>query len=340
MFQDNWEKLISPSLEEKSGSNPNQMTLEIGPLERGFGLTIGNALRRVLLSSIRGSAIIGVEIDNVVQEFSPIPGVREDVIDILLNLKGVVVKSDDRKPRKLLLKSSQPGEVTAGMINQVTGVEILNPRHVICHLDRDASIQMEITVGVGKGYVPAELNKPADAAINFIPIDAIFSPVKSVSYKVQPAREGKILDYDKLILNVETDGSITPKDAIAYASRIVQEYFQIFINFDEPVKSKQEDETPEAEVDSNLYLKVTQLELSVRSANCLKNDNIIYVGDLVQKSEQEMLKTPNFGRKSLNEIKEVLSGMNLSLGMEIVDWPPENIEILSKEMEEKDISFP
>ncbi len=337
MFQDNWEKLISPTVEEKSGSNPNQMTLEIGPLERGFGLTIGNALRRVLLSSLRGSAIIGVEIEKVVQEFSPIPGVREDVIDILLNLKGVVVKSDDRKPRKMLLKSSQPGEVTAGMINQVTGVEILNPRHVICHLDRDASIQMELTVGVGKGYVPAELNKPADAAINFIPIDAIFSPVKSVSYKVQPAREGKILDYDRLILNVETDGSVIPKDAVAYASRIIQEYFQIFINFDEPTKLKQEEDVPEAVIDTNLYKKVGVLELSVRSANCLKNDNIIYVGDLVQKSEQEMLKTPNFGRKSLNEIKQILSTMDLSLGMDIPDWPPEDIEQLSKELEEKDM---
>ena len=337
MFQDNWEKLINPALVKKSNANQNQLTIEIGPMERGFGLTIGNSLRRVLLSSIRGSAIIGVEIDQIVQEFSSIQGVREDVIDILLNLKGVIVNSEHRTPRKLLLKASQPGEVTAGMINKIAGVEILNPRHVICHLDRDSSIQMEITVGVGKGYVPAEMNKPLDAPVNFLAIDAIFSPVKSVSYKVQPAREGKILDYDRLILNCETDGSVTPEDAIAYAARILQKNLDIFINFTEPTPEEKEEEPVTEEWNLDLFKKVSELELSVRSSNCLKNDNIIYVGDLVRKTEQGMMRTPNFGRKSLNEIKTVLTSMDLELGMDLPEWPPENSEELVRKAEERDI---
>ncbi|MCY4447198.1 MAG: DNA-directed RNA polymerase subunit alpha [Rhodobacteraceae bacterium] len=336
MFQDNWEKLITPVLAKKSSSNPNQLTIEIGPLERGFGLTIGNSLRRVLLSSIRGAAIIGVEIDQIVQEFSSIPGVREDVIDILLNLKGVIVSSEYRTPRRLLLKSSQPGEVTAGMINKVAGVEILNPRHVICHLDRDSSIQMEITVGIGKGYVPAELNKPHDAPVNFLAIDAIYSPVKSVSYKVQAAREGKILDYDRLILNCETDGSVTPEDAIAYAARILQSNLEIFINFTEPTPVEKVEEPQSDEWNLELFKKASELELSVRSSNCMKNDNIIYVGDLVTKTEQQMLKTPNFGRKSLNEIKHVLTSMGLELGMELPGWPPENCDELVRRAENLD----
>ncbi len=337
MFQDNWEKLISPHLVKRSSANPNQLTIEIGPLERGFGLTIGNSLRRVLLSSIRGAAIIGVEIEHIVQEFSSIPGVREDVIDILLNLKGVIVRSDYRTPRRMLLKSSQPGEVTAGMIDPVTGVEILNPRHVICHLDRESSIQMEITVGVGKGYVPAEMNKPPDASVNFLAIDAIFSPVKSVSYKVQAAREGKILDYDRLILNCETDGSVTPEDAIAYAAKILQTNLDTFINFTEPTPEEQIEDTQTSELNLDLFKKASELELSVRSSNCLKNDNIFYVGDLVRRTEQDMLRTPNFGRKSLNEIITVLENMGLSLGMDLPNWPPDNIEELARRAEERDI---
>jgi len=237
-------------------------------------------------------------------------------------------------PRRLILNAEGPGEVTAGMITPVADVEILNPGHVICTLDDGAKVNMELTVNVGKGYVIADRNRPEDAPIGLIPMDSLYSPVKLVSYKVENAREGQVLDYDKLTMDVETDGSISPEDAMAYAARILQDQLRLFISFEEPEVKRHEPTSAEPELNRNLLRKVDELELSVRSANCLKNDNIVYIGDLIQKSESEMLRTPNFGRKSLNEIKEVLSQMGLHLGMEVPDWPPENIDEMAKKMEE------
>ena len=335
MIQKNWLELIKPNKLEVTPRDSGGMTANIvaEPLERGYGLTLGNALRRVLLSSLQGSAVTSIQIDGVLHEFSSIPGVREDVTDIVLNVKALSVRSHSEGVRRLTLKAEGPGEVTAGMITPVADVDILNPDHVICSLDDGASINMELTVETGKGYVPADRNRPEDAPIGLIPIDALYSPVKKVSYKVGNTREGQILDYDKLTLTVQTDGSMTPDDAVAFAARILQDQLQLFINFEEPAVETRREEMAEPEFNRNLLRKVDELELSVRSANCLKNDNIVYIGDLVQKSEAEMLRTPNFGRKSLNEIKEVLTSMNLKLGQEIPDWPPENIEELAKKLE-------
>ena len=335
MIQKNWLELIKPNKLEVTPRDSGGMTANIvaEPLERGYGLTLGNALRRVLLSSLQGSAVTSIQIDGVLHEFSSIPGVREDVTDIVLNIKALSVRSHSEGVRRLTLKAEGPGEVTAGMITPVADVDILNPDHVICSLDDGASINMELTVETGKGYVPADRNRPEDAPIGLIPIDALYSPVKKVSYKVGNTREGQILDYDKLTLTVQTDGSMTPDDAVAFAARILQDQLQLFINFEEPAVETRREEMAEPEFNRNLLRKVDELELSVRSANCLKNDNIVYIGDLVQKSEAEMLRTPNFGRKSLNEIKEVLTSMNLKLGQEIPDWPPENIEELAKKLE-------
>jgi DNA-directed RNA polymerase subunit alpha len=335
VIQKNWLELIKPNKLEVTPRDSGGMTANIvaEPLERGYGLTLGNALRRVLLSSLQGSAVTSIQIDGVLHEFSSIPGVREDVTDIVLNVKALSVRSHSEGPRRLTLKAEGPGEVTAGMITPVADVDILNPDHVICSLDDGASINMELTVETGKGYVPADRNRPEDAPIGLIPIDALYSPVKKVSYKVGNTREGQILDYDKLTLTVQTDGSMTPDDAVAFAARILQDQLQLFINFEEPAVETRREEMAEPEFNRNLLRKVDELELSVRSANCLKNDNIVYIGDLVQKSEAEMLRTPNFGRKSLNEIKEVLTSMNLKLGQEIPDWPPENIEELAKKLE-------
>ena len=229
---------------------------------------------------------------------------------------------------------ARPGVVTAGDISDSAGIEILNKEHVICHLDDGADLYMELTVNTGKGYVSADKNKPEDAPIGLIPIDAIYSPVKRVSYDVQPTREGQVLDYDKLTRKIDTEGSITPEDAVAFAARILQDQLSIVVNFDEPESAGLQEEDDGLEFNPLLLKKVDELELSVRSANCLKNDNIVYIGDLIQKTEAEMLRTPNFGRKSLNEIKEVLSGMGLHLGMDVEDWPPDNIEDLAKKFED------
>jgi DNA-directed RNA polymerase subunit alpha len=336
MIHKNWAELIKPTqLEIKSGNNPAQQATCIAePLERGFGLTLGNALRRVLLSSLQGAAITSVQIDNVLHEFSSVAGVREDVTDIVLNLKGVRLKMEVEGPKRLAINAKGPGVVTAGDISESAGIEILNRDHVICHLDDGAEVYMELTVNTGKGYVSADKNKPEDAPIGLIPIDAIYSPVKKVSYDVQPTREGQVLDYDKLTMKIETDGSVTPEDAVAYAARILQDQLGIFVNFDEPESARAADDEDGLEFNPLLLKKVDELELSVRSANCLKNDNIVYIGDLIQKTEAEMLRTPNFGRKSLNEIKEVLSGMGLHLGMDVEDWPPDNIEELAKKFED------
>ncbi|MEM9432317.1 MAG: DNA-directed RNA polymerase subunit alpha [Pseudomonadota bacterium] len=336
MIHKNWAELIKPTqLDVKPGNDPaRKATVVAEPLERGFGLTMGNALRRVLMSSLQGAAITSVQIDNVLHEFSSIAGVREDVTDVVLNLKGVAVRMEVEGPKRLSVSAKGPAVVTAGDISDSAGIEILNRDHVICHLDDGADLFMELTINTGKGYVSAEKNKPEDAPIGLMPIDAIFSPVKKVSYDVQPTREGQVLDYDKLTMKIETDGSISPDDAVAFAARILQDQLGIFVNFDEPESARAQDDEDELEFNPLLLKKVDELELSVRSANCLKNDNIVYIGDLIQKTEAEMLRTPNFGRKSLNEIKEVLSGMGLHLGMDIVDWPPENIEDLAKKFED------
>jgi DNA-directed RNA polymerase subunit alpha len=336
VIQKNWQELIKPTkLEINPGHDPQRVaTVVAEPLERGFGLTLGNALRRVLLSSLQGAAVNSVQIDGVLHEFSSITGVREDVTDVVLNIKEIAIRMHVEGPKRLVLRRDGPGVITAGDIEQIADVEILNPELVLCTLDEGAEIRMEFTVSTGKGYVAADRNRPEDAPIGLIPVDSLFSPVKKVSYKVENTREGQILDYDKLTLTVETDGSIKPDDAVAYAARILQDQLQVFVNFEEPKREVIEEKGPELEFNAALLKKVDELELSVRSANCLKNDNIVYIGDLIQKTEAEMLRTPNFGRKSLNEIKEVLAQMGLHLGMEVTNWPPENIEELAKRFED------
>ncbi len=336
-IQRNWQELIKPNkLDIDGGEDPSRFANMVAePLERGFGLTLGNALRRILLSSLQGSAVTSLQVDGVLHEFSSIPGVREDVTDIVLNIKGLAVRMHGDGPKRMTLSGDGPGEIRASQIETGHDVEILNPQHVICSLDQGTKLRMELTVENGKGYVPAERNRPEDAPIGLIPIDAIYSPVKRVSYKVENTREGQILDYDKLLMKIETNGTVTPEDALAYAARILQDQLQLFINFEEPTVVRREETMPEPEFNRNLLRRVDELELSVRSANCLKNDNIVYIGDLIQKTEAEMLRTPNFGRKSLNEIKEVLISMGLHLGMEVTDWPPENIEELAKRLEDQ-----
>ena len=332
----NWQALIKPSKLKLTPDEDSSFkaTLTAEPLERGFGLTLGNALRRVLLSSLQGTAVTAIKIDNVLHEFSSINGVREDVTDIVLNVKSLALNMHSEGVRKMSLNVTGPGEITAGMINTPSEIDIINPELVICNLDDNTEFNMELTVAKGKGYVAAEHNKVEESAIGVIPIDSIFSPVKQVSYNIENTREGKVLDYDKLTMEVETNGSISAEDAVAYSARIFQDQLKMFINFDEPVEAPIKEVSTEPEFNKNLLRKVDELELSVRSMNCLKNDNIIYIGDLVQKSEGEMLRTPNFGRKSLNEIKEVLTGMSLYLGMEIPNWPPDNIAEMSKKLEE------
>ena len=335
-IQKNWQELIRPNkLQVTPGSDPSRFaTVVAEPLERGFGQTLGNALRRILLSSLQGAAVQSVHIDGVLHEFSSIAGVREDVTDIVLNIKDISIKMQGEGPKRMVVKKQGPGTVTAGDIQTVGDITVLNPDLQLCTLDDGAEIRMEFTVNTGKGYVPAERNRPEDAPIGLIPIDSLYSPVKKVSYKVENTREGQILDYDKLTMTIETNGAITPEDSVAYAARILQDQLSIFVNFDEPEAAGREVEDDGLEFNPLLLKKVDELELSVRSANCLKNDNIVYIGDLIQKTEAEMLRTPNFGRKSLNEIKEVLSGMGLHLGMDVEDWPPDNIEDLAKKFED------
>ncbi|MCH8239157.1 MAG: DNA-directed RNA polymerase subunit alpha [Proteobacteria bacterium] len=336
MLQKNWQDMIKPTkLNIKAGRDAERTAIVVAePLERGFGLTLGNALRRVLLSSLQGAAITSVHIDGVLHEFSSISGVREDVTNIVLNIKEIALRQHSEGVKRLVLKKEGPGVATAADIEATSEIDILNPELVICTLDKGASIRMEFTTDTGKGYVPSDRNRPDDAPIGLVPVDSLFSPVRKVSYRVENTREGQILDYDKLTMEVETDGSISPDDAVALAARILQDQLAIFVNFEEPRKEVVEELQPELEFSSALLKKVDELELSVRSANCLKNDNIIYIGDLIQKSEAEMLRTPNFGRKSLNEIKEVLAGMGLHLSMEVPKWPPENIDELAKRFED------
>ena len=335
LIDKNWKSLIKPGkLNIKNNDNKSITTVTAEPLEKGYALTIGNSLRRILLSSIQGSAITAIQIDGVLHEFSSIKGVREDVTDIVLNVKSLSLKVMSDGPKKLILDAKEPGIIKAKDIQTNPDVEILNPDLVICHLDENTKFHMELFASRGKGYCSSEKNKKDDSPLGLIAIDSLFSPVKKVSYTIENAREGKSLDYDKLVMVVETDGSIAAEDAVAYAARIFQDQLSLFINFDEPKEVEQKVQVTEPEFNKNLLKKVDELELSVRSMNCLKNDNIVYIGDLVQKTEPEMLRTPNFGRKSLNEIKEVLNSMSLYLGMEIPNWPPDNIAELSKKLEE------
>jgi DNA-directed RNA polymerase subunit alpha len=331
----NWSSLIKPSKIMYDGHNEdgNIANIVIEPLECGFGLTLGNALRRVLLSSLQGAAITAVKIAGVEHEFSAASGVKEDVIDIILNLKAVSIKMHTADRKIVRIKAKGPCVVTAGMIETSADVEVLNPDQVICTLSKGADLDMELYCEVGKGYVPAASARQKDLPIGVITVDALFSPVKKVSYKVEDTRVGQVTDYDKLIMNVETDGSVTPELAIALSARILQDQLQLFINFEEEEERKEE-LADELEYNPILLKKVDELELSVRSRNCLQNDNIVYIGDLVNKTEAEMLRTQNFGRKSLNEIKEVLSKFNLKFGMEVNGWPPENIEELAKKYED------
>ncbi len=326
--------MIKPSkldIQNDKGERKAQIVVE--PLERGFGITLGNALRRVLLSSLQGAAVTSIKIEGVLHEFSSVQGVREDVTDIVLNIKALNIRMHSPEKKRITLKATGPGQVTAGQITTDADVEIIDKDQVICTLDKGAKINMEMTVETGKGYVPASQNRPEEAPIGLIPVDALYSPVKKVTYRVEHSRVGQVTDYDKLILSIETDGTVTPENALAFAARIIQDQLQLFINFVE-VEERKEAKAEELKFDRNLLKKVDELELSVRSANCLKNDNIVYIGDLVRKTEAEMLRTPNFGRKSLNEIKEVLNSMNLRFGMEIPEWPPENIEELAKKYED------
>jgi len=332
MIQKNWQELIKPDhdkqvIEQIVPGYKAKMVIE--PLERGFGFTLGNALRRVLLSSLQGGAVTAVKIAGIQHEFSSIAGVREDVTEIVLNIKNLALKVDAEGPQHIYLNATGPGVVTAKQIVTNHTIEIMNPDLVICTLDKDASIDIEMIVNTGKGYVTAAENRPADCPIGLLPIDSIYSPVKSVSYEVENARVGQQTDYDKLSLVVETNGVLTPEDAVALSARILQDQLKVFINFEEPEEISSEEKIAELPFNKNLLRKVDDMELSVRSANCLKNDNIVYIGDLVQKSESEMLRTPNFGRKSLNEIKELLAAYDLHLGMQIENWPPENLEELA-----------
>jgi len=331
----NWKALIKPNkLEITSNDDKSVSKVVAEPLEKGFGQTIGNTLRRILLSSIQGAAVTAIQIDGVLHEFSSIKGVREDVTDIVLNIKNLAIKSSATGSKKIILDVKGPKEVKAKDITLSSDIEILNPELTICNLDEKTNFHMELFVNNGKGYVSAPKNKGEDSPLGLISIDSLFSPVKKVSFSIENTRAGSALDYDKLIMTVETNGTVDAEDAIAYSARIFQDQLSMFVNFDDPKEVIPEVKSSEPEFNRNLLKRVEELELSVRSMNCLKNDNIIYIGDLVQKTEPEMLRTPNFGRKSLNEIKEVLNTMSLYLGMEIPNWPPDNIAELSKKLEE------
>jgi len=325
----NWRELIRPKgLERNPESNDSYGKFVIEPLERGFGITLGNALRRVLLSSLQGAAITSIKIEGVLHEFATIPGVMEDVTDVILNLKGVRfrMEGDDPEPVTVYIDKKGEGVLRAGDIDCSSGISVLNPEHHIATLSEEATFKAEMAVSMGKGYISAERNKNPEDPIGTIPIDSLFSPIRKVNYVVSNARVGQMTDYDKLTLEVWTDGSLKPEDALAYSAKIIKEQVSVFINFEEDMEpaAHSESEEPEA-LNDNLLRPVDELELSVRSANCLKKANIRFIGELVQKTEPEMLKTKNFGRKSLNEIKDILSEMGLSLGMKVDHWPPREL---------------
>ena len=320
----NWRDLIRPKAIQ---IEPESLTEFYGkftcePLERGYGITVGNSLRRVLLSSLQGAAITAVRIEGALHEFTSIDDVVEDVTDIILNLKEVVFRAQQPKQYTLRLQKEGPGPALAGDIQLVDGLTVLNPKHHIATLDKKGPLSMELTVGVGRGYVAAERNKSPTMALGTIPIDALFSPIRKVNYTVQNARVGQITDYDKLVLEVWTNGAVAPADAVAFAAKILKEQLSIWINFEETEETTYSLPGSEDEpLNENLFRSVDELELSVRSANCLQNANITLIGELVQRTEQDMLKTKNFGRKSLKEIKEILGTMGLGLGMKLDNWP-------------------
>ncbi len=326
-FHTNWTELIQPEHLEVDKDSHTELygKFVCQPLERGFAITIGNSLRRILLSSIQGAAITSVRIDKALHEFTAIPGILEDVTEIILNLKVVRLKLNTAEGQTVRIDKKKKGPVTAADIISDGSVEVMNPGQHICTITGKGKFSVELEVKWGKGYRPAEMNKTDDQPIGVIPIDSIFTPVKKVQYIVTQARVGQQTDYDKLTLEIYMDGSVKPENALAYAAKILKEHMTIFINFDEEKAEPEIEESPESEelpLNENLYRTVEDLELSVRSANCLKNANISYIGELVQRTEAEMLKTKNFGRKSLNEIKQLLEEMELSLGMKIDEWEP------------------
>lgn len=334
----NWRDLIRPKrlqVETDTLSDSyGKFTAE--PFERGFGTTLGNSLRRVLLSSLQGAAIASVRIKGVLHEFSSAPGVTEDVAEIILNLKGVRLRLHGNESRNIRIVKKGAGVITARDIITDSNVEIMNPEHHIATCGVDTDLEMDMVVKLGKGYVPAERNRDEKAPVGTIPIDSIFTPIRKVNFIVSNARVGQVTDYDKLVLEIHTDGSVRPDDAVAFAAKILKEQLQLFINFDEGHEPPEEENEEESKkINENLYRSVDELELSVRAANCLKNANIQLIGDLVQRSEAEMLKTQNFGRKSLNEIKDILADMGLSLGMKLDSFPdPEYLRLIQKGDEE------
>ena len=320
----NWRALIRPrggvSIDQDTATD-SYAKFVCEPLERGFGITVGNSLRRVLLSSLQGAAVTAVRLEGALHEFTTIPDIGEDVSDIILNIKEVVFRAAEAKPYTVRIDKEGPGPVLASDIQLVDGLEVLNPDHLVAVLDKKGPLQAELTVNVSRGYVPAERNKAAMMPIGTIPVDALFSPIRKVNYQVTNARVGQVTDYDKLALEVWTDGSVLPADAVAFAAKILKEQLNIWINFEEVEEVYPQPGDEEEPINENLFRSVEELELSVRSANCLQNANIQLIGELVQRSEQDMLKTKNFGRKSLKEIKEILTNMSLSLGMKIDNWP-------------------
>jgi DNA-directed RNA polymerase subunit alpha len=318
-----WQGLVKPKKIEADAKEQSRTygKFVAEPLERGFGVTIGNSLRRVLLSCLQGAAVTSVRIEGVLHEFSALPGVREDVSDILLNLKEVRFRLLDGNEATAKLDVKGEREVVAGDLVVGPGVEILNPGQHLASLSRDGRLQMELKIKLGRGYVPAERNKEEDAPIGTIALDAVFSPIRKVNYTVTNARVAQRTDYDKLTLEVWTDGSVTPEEAVSYAAKILQDQLAAFVSFEEQPVEQVTKAEPQPALNENLFRSVAELELSVRAANCLQNAGIKYIGELVQKTEQEMLKTKNFGRKSLNEIKEILRQMGLDFGMKLENFP-------------------
>lgn len=333
----NWRDLIKPreiEIDERTQTE-TYAKFECEPLERGFGITVGNALRRILLSSIMGTAVTKIKAEGALHEFTSLPDVKEDVTDIILNVKELRLKSHVDEPRTLTVDFEGPGQVTGGDLETDGQIEVLNPEHVIATVSDGGDLQMELLVERGRGYVPAEQNKSEDDSIGAVPVDALFSPITKVNYKITNARVGQRTDYDKLTLEVWTDGTVAPEDAVAYASKIIKEQVSVFINFDEDIEPEYEEEEEEPEFDDELLKPIDELELSVRSYNCLQGAGITHVGDLIQRTEAELLKTKNFGRKSLKEIKDILEEMELELGTALENWPPSDLKEDADEDEEE-----
>lgn len=330
VIEKNWKSLVKPTgLDVKYlDESLNHAEIAIEPLEKGYGFTLGNTLRRIMLSSLQGAAVVAVRVNGVLHEFSTIPGVKEDYIDVVLNLKSIIVQMEVDAQKILKISASGPKEILAKHIDLPSGVDIINKDQYICHVEEGYDLEMELIVRKGKGYLSAQEHVFDDLPLGTIPIDSIFSPIKRVFYNVQNTRIGQTIGYDKLVLNIESNGSMKPEDAVACAAKIAQDQMAVFINFDEE-KTTTGKKDIEMLWDPNLLRRVDDMELSVRSMNCLKNDNIKYIGDLVQRTEAEMMKTPNFGRKSLVEIKSILKSMGLSFGMALRGWPPQDIEALS-----------